>query len=79
MERGERGREREREGKIEGRGLHKQESGSSEMAESERLNLSTDGDDVCRVLVSGPAGLRVRICVCLFLFGSVCVFSRRQI
>lgn len=43
-----------REGKIEGRGLHKQESGSSEMAESERLNLSTDGDDVYGVLVSGP-------------------------
>ncbi len=49
-----RGEEGGREGKIEGRGLHKQESGSSEMAESERLNLSTDGDDVCGVPVSGP-------------------------
>ncbi len=61
MERGEEGGRREggrggrgSEGKIEGRGLHKQESGSSEMAESERLNLSTDGDDVCGVPVSGP-------------------------
>lgn len=32
-----------REGKIERRGLHKQESGTFEMAESERLNLSADG------------------------------------
>lgn len=48
-------REGGREGKIEGRELHKQESGSSEMAESERLNLSTDEDDVCGVPVSGPA------------------------
>lgn len=50
MERGDEGRE----GKIERRGLHKQESGTFEMAESERLNLSADGVDVCRVLVSDP-------------------------
>lgn len=78
MERGEEGREgereREREGKIEGRGLHKQESGSSEMAESERLNLSTDGDDVCRVLVSGPAGVKgAHLCVSVSVWECVCV------
>lgn len=54
MERGEEGRE----GKIERRGLHKQESGTFEMAESERLNLSADGVDVRRVLLSGPGGVK---------------------
>lgn len=44
------------------------------MAESERLNLSTDGDDVCRVLVSGPAGVKgAHLCVCFCLCVCVCV------
>lgn len=77
MERGEGGRQ----GKIEGRGLHKQESGSSEMAESERLNLSTDGDDVCGVPVSGPAGVKgACVCICMhYCLGLyVCALNRRQ-
>jgi len=46
------------------------------MAESERLNLSTDGDDVCRVLLSGPAGVKgahlcVSVCVCVCVCVSV--------
>lgn len=44
------------------------------MAESERLNLSTDGDDVCRVLVSGPEGVKgVHLCVSVSVCVCVCV------